>query len=139
MLDFELAAWNAVKKMFDQDVHIKGYVFHWCQEVWRQLQANGLSTTYNARKNNHKFLCQLMALLFLLVNHIVPTFRDLQGRSTNPQIVAFCSYLERQWIGNPSFQESLWCVFPQPVRTNNDVEGWHQRINRKDVPCPSTG
>lgn len=64
-----------------------------------------------------------MALPFLPVNHIVPTFRELQGRATNPQIVAFCSYVERQWIGNPSFPVSSWCVFRQPVRTNNDVEG----------------
>ncbi|XP_060561258.1 uncharacterized protein LOC132721027 isoform X2 [Ruditapes philippinarum] len=55
MLDFELAAWNAVREVFGQDVDIKGCVFHWCQEVWRQVQANGLSTTYNARKNTQVF------------------------------------------------------------------------------------
>ncbi|XP_060561257.1 uncharacterized protein LOC132721027 isoform X1 [Ruditapes philippinarum] len=82
-----------------------------------------------------KYLRQLMALPFLPVNHIVPTFRELQGQATNPQIVAFCIYLESQWIGNPSFPVSLWCVFRQPVRTNNDVEGWHHRIDRKAGGC----
>ena len=28
-------------------------------------------------------------------------------------------------------QIASWCVFKQSTRTNNDVEGWHRRLNKK--------
>lgn len=29
-------------------------------------------------------------------------------------------------------QKAMWYVFNQPTRTNNDVEGWHRRLNKKN-------
>jgi hypothetical protein len=29
------------------------------------------------------------------------------------------------------YQIASWCVFKQSTRTNNDVEGWHRRLNKK--------
>ncbi|OWF43232.1 hypothetical protein KP79_PYT18816 [Mizuhopecten yessoensis] len=37
------------------------------------------------------------------------------------------------------FPSSNWCVFNKTVRTNNDVEGWHHRLNiRVNVRGPVT-
>ena len=38
--------------------------------------------------------------------------------------------MERVWIEGDWSPEN-WSAFMQGVRTNNDVEGWHNRINRR--------
>ncbi|CAG2244808.1 unnamed protein product [Mytilus edulis] len=35
------------------------------------------------------------------------------------------------WIKSTVWPVESWTVFSQPTRTNNDVEGWHRRINKK--------
>lgn len=42
--------------------------------------------------------------------------------------IQFFLYIETQWINGP-FQLAQWSVYGKAVRTNNDVEGWHHRIN----------
>ena len=42
------------------------------------------------------------------------------------------NYVSRTWIAEGSqWQPEQWTAFMQSIRTNNDVEGWHHRINRK--------
>ena len=38
------------------------------------------------------------------------------------------SYIGKQWI-NGLFPISSWCVYGKETRTNNDVEGWHHKLN----------
>lgn len=42
--------------------------------------------------------------------------------------IQFFLYIETQWINGP-FQLAQWSVYGKALRTNNDVEGWHHRIN----------
>jgi len=39
------------------------------------------------------------------------------------------NYAYRTWINNIVFSVEYWSVFMTSIRTNNDVEGWHNRIN----------
>ncbi|XP_022297652.2 uncharacterized protein LOC111107015 [Crassostrea virginica] len=39
--------------------------------------------------------------------------------------------LQRHWIRNPVFPVPNWSVFMLSVRTNNDLEGWHNRLNAR--------
>ena len=39
------------------------------------------------------------------------------------------SYIESQWIDKTTFNIHSWSVYKQEVRTNNDVEGWHHKLN----------
>jgi len=39
-------------------------------------------------------------------------------------------YVRRNWVDG-CWRPATWSVFRQPVRTNNDVEGWHHRLNAK--------
>ena len=41
------------------------------------------------------------------------------------------TYINNTWINNDLWTPASWTVYRQSVRTNNDVEGWHHRINRK--------
>ena len=49
--------------------------------------------------------------------------------ATDDVVKQFMGYVERQWIVSEFFQPRRWCIFKEDVRTNNDVEGWHRRLN----------
>ncbi len=38
-------------------------------------------------------------------------------------------YVDKNWITSSLWPPYTWSVFLQPIRTNNDAEGWHTRIN----------
>ena len=42
-----------------------------------------------------------------------------------------CTYVHDTWISSNIWPPSSWSVFQQNIRTNNDVEGWHNKNNRK--------
>ena len=40
-------------------------------------------------------------------------------------------YVSRTWIRNVLWPPTAWSAYQLPVRTNNDVEGWHNRLKKK--------
>lgn len=70
-----------------------------------------------------------MALPFLPTTHIRDTFISLQNRANTPQLRDLVAYMDRQWFNNGVIHIADWCIFKRSVRTNNDVEGWHNRLN----------
>lgn len=59
------------------------------------------------------------------------TFHHLDRKANNDQLDSLMDYVWRQWIRNPTFPIKNWSVFMLSVRTNNDLEGWHNRINSR--------
>ena len=43
----------------------------------------------------------------------------------------FWIYMKCQWIENAVFTPKDWSVYKQAIRTNNDIEGWHNALNRR--------
>ena len=47
-------------------------------------------------------------------------------------------YINATWMNSTVWTIPSWCVFNMSIRTNNDVEGWHRRLNQRlatnDVP-----
>ena len=81
----------------------------------------------------HQFIRQLMALPYLPKEHIRSSFNRLHLTvpvSARP-LRRPMSYIKSTWITSSKFPVNTWSVFGQPVRTNNDVKGWHQRLNKK--------
>ncbi|XP_048727495.2 uncharacterized protein LOC125645738 [Ostrea edulis] len=72
-----------------------------------------------------------MALPFLPHQDIGPAFQTLTGRASTEELRSLVGYMDRQWMKNPLFPPSAWSAYRVPVRTNNDVESWHHRINGK--------
>lgn len=71
---------------------------------------------------------------FLPVKEIKSQFKTLYKTAeegTIPQMMELVEYIKAQWIKNPLFKPRSWYVYSQPIRTNNDVEGWHNAINRR--------
>ena len=126
--DFEAALWRAVEQVF-QDAQIQGCVFHWTQAVWRKVQDLGLTTAYKGDDAVHKYIRQLMALPFLPHEHIKPMFRSLKDLATSVPLQNLIQYIQETWIDSALWSPNRWSIFLRSVRTNNDVEGWHRRLN----------
>jgi len=76
----------------------------------------------------------VMALPFLPADHIAPAFEELVERlpsDVDQRVSTFVSYVSDTWVNSRLWPASCWSAFQSSVRTNNDVEGWHNRLNRK--------
>ena len=58
-------------------------------------------------------------------------FRGLQQQATVKPLQDFCSYVDENWITSQTFPTQACSVFREAVRTNNDLEGWHNGLNRR--------
>ncbi|KAK4288761.1 hypothetical protein Pmani_038232 [Petrolisthes manimaculis] len=43
----------------------------------------------------------------------------------------FMDYVDQTWLQSPVWKTENWSVFGRSIRTNNDVEGWHPKLNRR--------
>ncbi|KAJ8321492.1 hypothetical protein KUTeg_000956 [Tegillarca granosa] len=84
---------------------------------------------YNERDDIHKFIRKLFALPLLPAEHIPDAFEELSSGSHPTQIVELLNNIHDNWMTSSVWTVSSWSVFNMSVRTNNDVEGWHRRIN----------
>ena len=129
IVDFESGLWKAIPKVYP-NVNLKGCSFHWTQAVWRKIQLLGLQQQYINNSSTHDFCRKLMALPFLSAEHIETAFRNIQEVSSNRVEEELTTYIGNTWITG-QWQPRDWSVFNQSVRTNNDVEGWHMKINTR--------
>ena len=70
-----------------------------------------------------------MALPFLPHNHIEPVFERLASKAGTTILQQLVTYIRTTWIQSTQWTPTAWSIFKQSVRTNNDVEGWHFRLN----------
>jgi hypothetical protein len=70
-----------------------------------------------------------MALPFLPAEWIEPVFMQLKSVAPTTMLNGLLRYVERQWVHSTTFPIASWSVYKRPFRTNNDVEGWHHKLN----------
>ena len=61
---------------------------------------------------------------------IQPMFDLLEEQAQTDQLGRLVQYIRRQWIESEVFTPRNWCVYKKPVRTNKDLEGGHNALNR---------
>ena len=78
---------------------------------------------------------KLLALPFLPHERIITAFTALENKAeTSSQAIQdLVAYIDVNWIRSTTWPPSSWSVFMQAVHTNNDVEGWHRRLNKRAV------
>ena len=128
--DFETGLLTSVKQVFPAAKH-RGCYFHFCQAVIRNLGRHSVRELYMTDADFNLYVRKLLALAFLppaivrinsgpIISHIVRTW---------PSARPFVTYFSRQWFDQcpPHF----WSVYGIQRRTNNDLESWHMRFNRR--------
>ncbi|KRY66343.1 hypothetical protein T4A_7542 [Trichinella pseudospiralis] len=124
--DFETALIPSIQGNFP-NTRVQGYFFYFCQAVLRQVGRLGLRTDYIHNQEIRRKVKMLMALA-LPVNLALAGFEILNGRKLG-LVEALFEYFQREWP--PATKIPLWIVHGVIVRTNNHLEGWHSRMNKR--------
>ena len=95
-----------------------------------QVQDLGLAAAYSRDDGTYRYIKKLMALPFLPAPEIDPAFQRLRLQATTDALEELVQYISDTWISSTVFPPKDWSVFGQAIRTNNDVEGWHNDLNR---------
>ncbi|XP_033104055.1 uncharacterized protein LOC117106742 [Anneissia japonica] len=106
--DFESSIWQALRDVLP-DVQVTGCLFHYTQTIR-----------------------QLLSLPNLPVEHVNEVFQRIELSAGNNQaILQMMEYIRSYWLQGNVFTPQDWVVYRQNVRTNNDLEGWHHRLNHR--------
>ncbi|KRX63892.1 PiggyBac transposable element-derived protein 3, partial [Trichinella sp. T9] len=84
--------------------------------------------TKNMCKKCNKKVKMLMALAFLPV-HLVSAGFEIINVGTSSELEALFQYFQQEWLSATKIK--LWNVHGVSVRTNNHLEGWHSRMNKR--------
>ncbi|KRX27723.1 hypothetical protein T07_8546 [Trichinella nelsoni] len=86
-----------------------------------------MRTSYINEAATKKKVKILLATAFLSP-HDVPVAVELLGRYATGSIAALFNYFRVEWM--PPDRLPMWNVYNVNIRTNNDLEGWHFKMNR---------
>ena len=139
MIDFEPSMIQALENVFP-GVPVKGCLFHLCKSIFRRVQSEGLVEQYT---NNEEFRTAIRmtgAISFVPVADTIQAFESLSEFAIEPAQVIL-DYFETNYVGElrrgrrlePRFPHAMWNmnarVLNNIARTNNDLEGWHNRFS----------
>ena len=73
-----------------------------------------------------------MSLPLLPSQHVAQVFDTLAANVGQVEAAQeLVNYVQDQWVQSRTFPPANWSAYRQPIHTNNDVEGWHYRMNHK--------
>ncbi|CAF1293585.1 unnamed protein product, partial [Didymodactylos carnosus] len=137
-IDFETAIINSLSRIFP-NAAIKGCNFHFNKYLYKRLQALGFQSAFiNAESTdindiNVRNLYKKTAALASTPPNQIPNLwvQIMDDFQYIQNIEPFFDYFTTTCVdGNAMFDYSLWNYFDfLSHRTNNNVEGWHCRLN----------
>ena len=138
LTDFELATIQAIELGF-LTTEVKGCLFHFAQALNHKISTLGLQVAYREDQAVSIFDRQTVAFTFMPLQFVHLAWQRIKMTVPNIPNVDDFTYFEETWlVGN--FPPSLWNVYyidTSSPRTNNHVEGWHnklKRVARKALP-----
>ena len=131
--DFEAAIWVSLRQLMP-GVKLKGCLFHFCQAIYRKMVNDlNLKRSYNRDPGTKQLCRKLMALPLLPIGSIRSMFRKLTcDIELQSPLWKLADYMFKTWIEGRLFKPEDWCWYAYNTRTNNDVEGWHNRFNYRN-------
>ncbi|XP_066268880.1 uncharacterized protein [Branchiostoma lanceolatum] len=131
VVDYEDTLWRVVPQLLPT-VRMRGCSFHWKKVVWWHAQQCGLQKPYMEDERIHRWLRRLLALPYLPAACIPPAFEELRAKARGSrQLTELADYVDNTWLSGSLWTPRRWSVYGLSVRTTNDVEGWHNRLNLK--------
>ncbi|CAF4091623.1 unnamed protein product [Rotaria sordida] len=134
MSDFEGSLVEVLKSEFPNSQHC-GCYFHHNQAIYRNIQKLGLSSTYVDDEQIRIICRKLMALASLPLSLDIKAFDNLydsvlESSSTTFKLLEpLFTYFENQWI--KAVEIKRWNAYGIQMRTNNNCEGYHNRLNSR--------
>ena len=136
VLDFEAAAWQAVRSYLP-DVELKGCNFHYTQSIYKRIKMLGLEGSYRNHAGTYRLCRSLMALAMLPEFTIVVAFEALVVNVQDDTLKKLVAYVRKVWIESRLFPPRSWNWYNEGIRTNNDTEGWHNKLNSGSSKLPT--
>ena len=145
LIDYEQAARRAIEETFP-DATVKGCFYHLSQNVYRKVQIEGLQQLYQTDHDFSLKIRMIPALAFVPQHDVINAFEILQEHlpsEADPIIDYFedvyVGRVRRNRRGSPSFPISMWNMYDRVLedlpRTNNSLEGWHNRLQSNISAC----
>ena len=136
--DFEKAMWVGIKRWRTElkekypEITITHYgcAFHLNQAFHKKFKQLRLSKEQRTDKNIIRFVRELQCLHLLPADEIEPVFYE-KKKIAPPPLMPWMHYIEKNWIKNAMWTPIVWSSYGKAIRTNNDAEGWHYRINKR--------
>ncbi|KXJ21038.1 hypothetical protein AC249_AIPGENE4344 [Exaiptasia diaphana] len=86
---------------------------------------------YHEDRAAQTFLRKVMALQYIPTDDI-EMFNQLHEQANqNDSLLNLLQYVRTTWIYANRWNPTTWSVYRRNVHTNNDIEGWHNRINQQ--------
>ncbi|CAF4389943.1 unnamed protein product, partial [Rotaria magnacalcarata] len=129
--DFESGLISAIANEFSAAIH-SGCFFHYTQAIFRRIQVLGLTTLYFQNSEIRSRCRKLMALALLPIDKTESSFHSLRVKSStmvNQELHQLFLYFNHQWLVNVPLK--IWNVYGCHHRTNNNCEGFHNRLNQR--------
>ncbi|KRZ65241.1 hypothetical protein T10_4418, partial [Trichinella papuae] len=124
--DFETALIPALQGTF-LGAYIQGCYFHFCQAVLRKVTDLRMRSSYIHETATKKKVKMLLTMVSLPL-HDVPAAVEMIGRGVTGSVAALINFFKEEWMTLNRLP--LWNVYNINIRTNNDLKGWHFKINR---------
>ena len=154
MSDFELAILNACREVFPLKA-ISACFFHFCQNLYRNIQSYGLQAAYNNANDRtiKDFTHKLAALAYVPIGDVEAYF-DVLKTSAPAAMNEYIAYFDATYVTGirrrgrraavaARYPIQIWNQYDAAVegqaKTNNVSEGWHNRFqlligkNHRDV------
>lgn len=133
--DFEIAIVSAAKSFLPSTV-FKGCLFHFGQILWRKVQKEGLSNKYGNDEIFNMQIRMLKSLAFVPPEEVNEYYSELYDSIHDKDWIKIANYFKKNYISNQNsgsrYDPNFWCIgdarselFP---RTQNTIEGWHNRL-----------
>ena len=133
VLDFEAACWLSLKENFP-DIELHGYTFHYSKAVYNKVVSIGLAISYVQDNDVNPLIKCLFCLPYLPHRDIIPVFNDLAAQVDSENNEKLKELF--QYVRSTRLQSSIWrprniSAYLRLVRTNNDLECYHNRLNKR--------
>lgn len=130
--DFEEAIRSALREVW-LGIDLIGCNFHFCQAIRRYARSiPALSNMLEGGLLHHKIMMMFMRISLLPLEEVENAFAEMLNfvgtNGLTDDFQPFTEYFERTWIRR--FPIADWCVGDRDRRTNNNLEGYNNKVKK---------